>query len=367
MGAEDFVFPINTLAGCKYPILKELEKKYLVEKPYRKKYRRTKRLSRLITWLSYFDDLRYRSLSRDLEINKPPVYVLGHWRSGTTLLNRMLCCFRDISYPTTYQTVFPNNLFFMKGLMKRIMRIYLPEKRLVDRVKMSVDLPQEEDFALGNETGFSFYYWFYFPKDHHRITDEFLSPGGEDRLKRVEYKRKYEQFVKRCILNIGGELYIAKNPPNMGRIPLLTEMFPGCRFVYIQRNPYEVLMSTFRFHRSFLTSLQLQDITDEALWNFIFHTYVVLHKKYRQDRHTIPPQNLFEITYEDLIADPGSIFRALHQGLFSDLVVNETKLGSVIRDHRNHSPNRYTFERKYIDRVNAKLGDIIEEQGYRVL
>ena len=77
------------------------------------------------------------------------------------------------------------------------MQYYLPEKRLVDRlIGVHVDLPQEEDFALGNEAGYSFYYWFYFPKDHQRITNEFLVLPSEDQLRNKIYREKIHQVYK---------------------------------------------------------------------------------------------------------------------------------------------------------------------------
>ena len=95
------------------------------------------------------------------------------------------------------------------------------------------------------------------------------------------------RFVKRCLLNVGGEQYIAKNPPNMARIPVLLDLFPGARFVYIERNPYEVLISTFNFYKGFLITLQLQEIDDDDLWNFIYRTYVDLFNRYQVDKPAI--------------------------------------------------------------------------------
>ncbi len=367
MKKNEFIFGVNTLVGCKYSILKDLELNYQIEKKYLKIYRTSKFVSIITTGLSYFDELRYRSLSRNLIIKKDPIYILGHWRSGTTLLHNLLCSHKNVSYPTTYQTVFPNNLFFFRGLIKGIMQYFLPKKRLVDQVAMHVDFPQEEDFALGNEAGFSFYYWFYFPDDYQRITDEYLTPSTGDELKIQKYKQAYEKFIKRCILNVGGEQYIAKNPPNMARIPFLLDMFPGSRFVYTERNPYEVFLSTFRFHKGFLKTLQLQDMDDETLWKFIFQTYILTYNQYQEDKHLIPSENLVELKYEELINDPEGIYKSLHQGMFSDLETNEIKLKKVLQNHKNHSVNPYHFEKEYIDRVNSELGDMIEKQGYQRL
>lgn len=153
MAKKEFIFNLTTLAGCKYSILKDLEENYKVEKVYRRKYNLSKLASLAITGLAFFDDLRYRSMSKNLEIKKDPIYVLGHWRSGTTFLHQLLCCFQDVSYPTTYQTVFPNNLFFLQGLLKRIMKFYLPEKRLVDKIQMHVDFPGGQAFNPGKSSG----------------------------------------------------------------------------------------------------------------------------------------------------------------------------------------------------------------------
>ena len=367
MKRDEFIFGVNTLVGCKYSILKDLEKKYPIEKKFRKIYRRSKFISFITTALSYFDGLRYKSLSRNLEIRKDPIYILGHWRSGTTLLHNLLCCHKNIAYPTTYQTVFPNNLFFLSWLIKGIMRYLMPTKRLVDQVELNVDFPQEEDFGLGHDAGYSLYYWFHFPNDYQRITDENLTLNFKDKQKVEEYKQAYERFVKRALLNVGGEQYIAKNPPNMARIPFLLDLFPNSRFIYIDRNPYEVLISTFKFFKGFLRTLQLQEVEDETLWKFIFQTYVLLYTIYRDEKHLIPAENLVELKYEDFVRDPGSIFKSLHKGIFSDLEPDELKLNGLIQKHKNHSVNPYNFEREYLDRVNSELGSIIEEQGYKRL
>ena len=367
MKKDEFIFGVNTLVGCKYSILKDLEKKYRIERNYRKIYRRSKLISIVTTALSYFDDIRYRSLSRNLEIKKDPIYILGHWRSGTTLLHNLLCCHRNISYPTTYQTVFANNMFFLSDLMKEIMRYFLPKERLVDNVEMNVDFPQEEDFGLGHEAGYSFYYWFHFPNDYQKITDEYLTLSSEDEEKVQKYKKGYKRFIKRALLNVGGEQYIAKNPPNMARIPFLLDMFPKSRFVYIERNPYEVLMSTFRFHKGFLKTLQLQDVDDDTLWKFIFQTYVLLYQKYQEEKHLIHPDRLVELKYEELIKDPGKIYKSMLKGIISDLETDEIKLNELIQKNLKHSANPYHFEKEYIDRVNSELGSIIEKQGYPLL
>ena len=366
MSNDEFIFSVNTLMGCRYPFVKALEKRFHVEDNYKKIFRISKWLSRVISALSYFDDIRYQGLSGTIKIQKHPIYVLGHWRSGTTLLHNLMCSYKNTSYPTTYQTVFPNNMFFSKRLIKWILQQFLPERRLVDQAVMHVDYPQEEEFALGSETGFSFYYWLYFPGDRQVISDEYLTLPSDNQKRDQTFTRSYLRFIKRCMLNIGGEQYVAKNPPSMARIPFLICLFPQSRFVYIERNPYEVILSSFRFFKGFLRTVQLQDIDDESLWNFIIRTYKYLFEKYQQDKALIPSQNLVEIKYEHLISDTESVLNELHQKLFPELEPDEVKLKEHLGLHKDHKIKKYKFEDQYIERVNRELGDLITLQGYEL-
>jgi hypothetical protein len=108
-----------------------------------------------------FEYFYFRNKVRKFKFKKPPVFIIGHWRSGTTHLHNLLCQDPNHGYLTTYQSVFPNNMM-SKWLFKTFMRINIPETRPADNVKLSPDYPQEEEFALANMTTASFYHFFIF-------------------------------------------------------------------------------------------------------------------------------------------------------------------------------------------------------------
>src|SRR6185295_18510872 len=111
----------------------------------------------------WWETVRWKRRIEAVKLHKPPVFILGHWRSGTTYLHNLLCCDSNAAYFTTYHGVFPNVLFSGKWLFKNFMRISMPRKRAVDGVQLSADFPQEEEFALANVNPNSFYNWWYFP------------------------------------------------------------------------------------------------------------------------------------------------------------------------------------------------------------
>ncbi|MGW8315942.1 MAG: sulfotransferase family protein, partial [Bacteroidales bacterium] len=161
--------------------------------------------------------------------------------------------------------------------------------------------------------------------------------------------------------------YIAENLPSMARIPFLLDLFPEARFIYIERNPYEVLASTFRFFKAFLVTLQLQDFDDESLWEFILHNYQFLFQRYQEDKNLIHDGHLVEIKYEQLVRDPEKILNQLLDGIFHDLEPDRTKLDPVLERHENHTLKKYEFDRIFIERVNHEIGDLIRAQGYQLL
>lgn len=363
---KQFSFGITTLMGARFGVLRFLLKKYGYDKTYRKKVFYTSLISLIVTGLSYFDKLVFTLKKKPKQL-KDPVFVLGHWRSGTTHLHNLLCLDKETAFTTTYQTVFPNNLFSFQWLFKGVMRIAMPSHRPVDNVKLDPNYPQEEEFALNNEIPFSFYNWWYFPKKTRAIADEYLLDKSASAEAKEEWGENFKRFVSRCILNTKGVRFISKNPPHTGRIPELLALYPNAKFIFIHRNPYEVVRSTNAFYKSILEGIKLQDISDDQLMDDILYVYKALIAKYEIDRDLIPKGNVLEVTYADLVGDSKASIKKIYSDLFKDDFSRiegalETYLGN-----QAHKLKDYTYTPEFVEKVNSELSQIIQKQGYQKL
>ncbi|HDN51078.1 MAG TPA: sulfotransferase, partial [Thermoplasmatales archaeon] len=86
-----------------------------------------------------------------------PVFIIGHWRSGTTYLHNLMSQDPRYAYPTTFQTVVPAVFLRFEKWIKPIVEASLPPTRPEDNVPLGADLPQEEEYAMGNLCPYSFY------------------------------------------------------------------------------------------------------------------------------------------------------------------------------------------------------------------
>ena len=108
-------------------------------------------LSTLLTSpLRLYETLRYGRAIARTEIPLAPIFVIGHWRTGTTHLHNLLCDDRQFGYVSTFQAMAPG--FCLTGekrikplLAKRVEKDY--PTREIDNIPLSLDAPQEESFA----------------------------------------------------------------------------------------------------------------------------------------------------------------------------------------------------------------------------
>ncbi len=59
-----------------------------------------------------------------------PLFVLGHWRSGTTYLHNLLAIDRRFAFPNTYQFSFPHIFLSTEAIRARIIGFFLPSHLL---------------------------------------------------------------------------------------------------------------------------------------------------------------------------------------------------------------------------------------------
>ena len=71
------------------------------------------------TALSCCQEFLYGADVRRVTLREPPLFVLGHWRSGTTFLHDLLACDPRHSYPTTYDCFMPNHFLLTEDFVAR--------------------------------------------------------------------------------------------------------------------------------------------------------------------------------------------------------------------------------------------------------
>ena len=261
-------------------------------------------MSFLLGPLNLLEKLRYDDAIRGMRLEEPPVFIVGHWRSGTTFLHNILSKDSQFAYPTTFQTVTPGLFLRFEKLVKPIVAASLPEKRPEDNVDLGPDLPQEEEYAMGNLSPYAFYNGWCFPQNmafyHRYVCMDDVPPGQV-----TEWKQMYHYFLQKVALAGGGRRLVVKNPANTARVKLLLEMYPEAKFVHIYRNPYHVYLS---MKRNIETEMTLYCVQSPPDWSTVERQMIALYKrmfeKFYAEQALIPQGNLVEVCFEDLVQRP---------------------------------------------------------------
>lgn len=357
-----------TLAGSSKKNFSKLEEQYTIEPEFRKKFNKARLISSLCYPIEAINQNWLYKKIDDKKIDKDPVFVLGHWRSGTTHLHNLLSKDPQFGFVNTFQSVFPNALMFGRNLFINVMKMVMPKERPADGLKLDPAFPQEEEFALGNLHDMSYYYFWYFPKDTIKIFDKFLLGKGLSEEDKANWRSTYERFAKLALWQTKGERFLSKNPPHTARVDELLKIYPNAKFIYIYRNPYEVYGSTFRFFKGVLPSQQFQSITDDELSDNILKVFTKMYDKYEEDKKLIPEGNLVEIKYEEFSKDNlgylDNIYNQLDLGDFNRVKGTMQEYLDSLGSHKKH---QYNFPQETIDKVNANWDYAFKKWDYEML
>jgi len=86
--------------------------------------------------------LRHGRRIRAAKIDQPPVFIIGHWRSGTTYLHELMVRDERFAFPTTYECFAPHHFLSSRRWAPFLMKGVIPEKRPMDNMPAGFDLPQ---------------------------------------------------------------------------------------------------------------------------------------------------------------------------------------------------------------------------------
>ncbi|MEZ6091758.1 MAG: sulfotransferase [Pirellulaceae bacterium] len=283
--------------------------------------------------------IRFRSAWQAVSV-QPPLFILGHYRHGTTHLHNLLSLDDRFGFPNMFQVSYPNTFLTTEALSSVIANFFVPLKRPFDNVPLGMSVPYEDEIAMVSAARVSPYLSLVFPRrisyyDGHLS----LQNASVDDISR--WQNALLTFFQKLTLKHNKPLVI-KSPPHTARIPLLLEMFPEAKFVHICRNPYDVYQSTMKMVTigSRWTRLQT-DAVD--LRRRTISTYREMYDAYFDDRELIPSGNLHEMSFEDLQERPIDEIERMYRRLgLPEFFEVEHRLRDYLRSIASYERNRFS-------------------------
>lgn len=308
---------------------------------------------------------RYRRQLRQPPVTEPPLFIIGHWRSGTTLLHELLMLDDRFCCPNTYQCFAPGHFLLTEALVTSALSWIMPSKRPMDDVSAGWDRPQEDEFALANMGAPSPYRRMAFPvtsPDRPQALDlATLSPA-----ELATWKQTMRRFL--TLLSVRDPRRpVLKSPPHTARMAVLAEMFPEARFLHVVRDPFVVFPSTMRLWRSLHRFQGMQIDPGGTLENYVFTAFDEMYAAFERDRAVLPPGRLQEIRYEDLIADPVArmqeVYEKLELGDFDRVLPDFERQARSMKRYRT---NTYDHDPRIVNEIASRWRPFIERYGYEI-
>jgi hypothetical protein len=318
------------------------------------------------TTLQLAQQVIYGRRVRATTIPHAPVFILGHWRSGTTLLHELLTRDCRHAFPTTYECFAPHHFLLTRSWMSRLFAWTVPRRRPMDNMAVGWERPQEDEFALCLLGQPSPYLRVAFPNRPAAGAGP-LDLRGLSPQELRRWKTAFFQLLQGLTFVKGGRRLILKSPPHTGRIPTLLELFPDARFVHIVRDPYVIYPSTLHLWRILYGIHGLQRPSWQGLQEYILETFVQMYDRLEEGKRLIPPGRFHELRYEDLVRDPIGQLRALYGALdLGDFEPARPNVEAHLAGLKDYVTNRYVLTADERRAITRRWEAIIRQYGYTV-
>jgi hypothetical protein len=293
------------------------------------------------------------------------VFVLGVWRSGTTLLYDLLAVDSRFAYPNYLQVNNPNTFLSAQGFIAKIMAPGFSKTRVFDNMRNGSHIAGEDEFALLNLTLRSCYLGTAFPRNRKHY-NRYLTFRGASQKERARWKAGLKYFVQKLSFQYERPL-ILKSPPHIGRIRMILDVFPDAKFVCIRRNPFEIFQSNVHMLKTILPALTLQALTQQDdPKEYTIQVIKELNAAFVEDRDLIPKGNYCELSFESLTDDPLGQMRRVYQTLaLPDFEAVEPHLRRYLASIADYKKNKFVeLPADLRARIVKEWSRCFEEGGY---
>ena len=313
--------------------------------------------------LHRLENLVYGRKVRETQIENPPLFVLGYWRSGTTFLQNLLSRDPQFQHLGLYRALFPWHFLLTEKPVTKLTAPFVPKSRPMDNISVSWDSPQEDDVALCIMSQISPISLLSHPTDFSHFWKSLdFSKLQPEELQR--WKDSLALLVKKLTF-ASSKRIMMKSPFHTFHVPTLLEMYPDARFLYIHRNPYNIFRSTIHLRQRMIEENTLGKSVFDGTEEEVINSYKFGFETYQRDKELIPAEHHHEICYEQLEQDPIGELRKAYAGMdLPGFDALEKELEPDVESLKRYKKNEFHDDPYWVNRVYEELKPAFDKFGY---
>jgi hypothetical protein len=231
-----------------------------------------------------------------------PVFIVGLWRSGTTVFHELLTAVTGWATPQTWQCFNPSTCFLSPppAIDRTI-------DRPMDQGRISSLGPQEDEFAVLLLGEPSLYRAFIDPRRLGECAEELWAPQGG--AAHADALARWRMFLRGLNAPATHTPLLLKSPSHTFRLPLLREFFPRAKFLWVGRNPGEMLASNVRMWQAMVGSHGLWACPDAVLNDFLREMLRACAGVLTRCLDEMPREQLLWVDFEELRERPAEVLQ----------------------------------------------------------
>jgi hypothetical protein len=233
----------------------------------------------------------------------------------------------------------------------------------MDEVEMKPFSPMEDEFALVRMGSASPFLRLLFPSAKVKFMSDFSEfvPEGKELVK---WKKNFLTFLKR-ITFLTNKQIVLKNPYHTPRMLLLSEMFPGARFIHTVRHPYKIIPSAINMwdivsrENALKGGWEKPTIDEAASVLEKFLCYV------DENKGKLGKNEFTEVKYEDLEANPTEEIKRLYKELNLEFTSQfEARIIQFMEEKKNYKKNTFNLSAEEKSIIHNRLSRWFQTYNY---
>ncbi len=320
--------------------------------------------------LAYGLDQLFYPEHKKQDIEKP-IFIIGNFRSGTTLLHRLLAKDPRFTGMKAWEiyvapTILQRKL--IRWLMKINWMIGNPIQKIITAFEKALkeysymhktglkEIEEDGHVLLHIWSTYNLFAFFPFPE----LVNKYIYYDEEVPQEQKDMEMAYyQEILKRHIYANNGKQYISKNPSYSPKVKTLHQKFPDAKFINLVRSPLRVIPSSVSMFSNHWKTYgepgqEYPQPGPEIMQEQAKHWYLYPHQYLKK----LPPDQYVMVRYRDLVADPQKTVENIYLHFNMDMTPEYRQILTFESEKAKQFKSNHTYS---LEKMGLNHEDILND------